>query len=271
MFDELRKIPVFVARDFRMLFTYKLAFSVSFLGIIFNLFYLVFFGSMFGSSNLLSLSDYGGNFISYILIGSIGWGFLWTIMETTSVSLSTEMSLGPLESILLTSTRLSTMMISYSIYGSLFGIMIMVTLIVVGFFLFGITVFATATIYTLIIFVLSMVMMTGFGMIFGGLTIWLKNIGQTVPLIQNIVMFFCGVYFPVSVLPEVVHPVKYCMPFYYSIEGLRRSLMPTTSTSEIMFYVLILLFLSILFVLLGLFVLKIGITKAKKDGTLAFY
>jgi len=271
MFDEIRKIPYFAARNFRMLYTYKLAFSASIIGIVFNLFYLVLFGSMFGISNLQSISNYGGDFISYLLIGSIGWSFLWSIMDATSVSLSQEMSLGPFESILLTPTRLSTLMLSYSLYGCFFGFIILVVLMVVGFFLFGISVFASATILTLIIFVLSVSMMIGFGMIFGGLTIWLKQIGETVTLLQNVALFFCGVYFPIAVLPELFQPIAQYVPFYYSIEGLRISLIPSTPASEIYYFIGVLLILSIIFVLTGLVVLRTGLAKAKRDGSLAFY
>jgi ABC-2 type transport system permease protein len=114
-------------------------------------------------------------------------------------------------------------------------------------------------------------MMMGFGLIFGGLTIWLKNIGQTTPLLQNIVMFFCGVYFPVAVLPTYLQPISKYMPFYYSMEGIRQSLIPSTPTSDLLYYIVVLIFLSDLFILIGIFVLRKCLIKAKKDGTLTFY
>jgi ABC-2 type transport system permease protein len=271
MFEEVKKIPVFLARDFRMLFTYKLAFSMSFLSIVFNLFYLVLFGSMFGTSMLSQLLPYGGDFISYILVGSIGWGFLWSIMSTTTQSLRNEMMIGTLESILLTSTKIETLMFAYTLFGSFFGLLSILLLVLVGLIFFGISVFATANVYTLIIFILSVVMMMGFGMTFGGLTIWLKHIGHTVFLLQNITMFFCGVYFPITVLPSALQPIARYIPFYYSIEGLRRSLLPSTSLSEMLFYILVLLFLSMFFMALGIYVLHKGLIKAKKDGSLMFY
>ncbi|HEC80985.1 MAG TPA: ABC transporter permease [Thermoplasmatales archaeon] len=271
MLEELKKIPVFILRDLRILFTYKLAFSMSFLSILFNLFYLVLFGSMFGSTILPILSPYGGNFIYYILVGSVGWGFMWSIMSATSTSVSTEMMMGTLESILLTSTRVSTIMLSYAIFGGLFGLISVAILLFVGFFVFGIAVLSAATMYTLIIFILSTVMMVGFGIMFGGLTIWLKNIGDTVPFIQNVTMFFCGVYFPVEVLPKFLQPVAHFMPFYYSIEGVRKSLLPTTSFSEIFFYVEVLLCLAVITVVVGMLILRKGVDKAKKEGSLAFY
>jgi len=271
MLEELRKIPIFIVRDFRILFSYKLAFSMSFFSIIFNLFYLVLFGSMFQSGVIPALDPYGGDFIHYILVGSIGWGFLWSIMSATSSSLSTEMMLGTLESIMITRTKLFTMMVSYSIFGAFFGLISIGVLLSVGYFLFDISIFGSATIYTAIVLLLSALMMMGFGMIFGGLTIWLKNIGETVPLLQNIVMFFCGVYFPITVLPGIIQPIANYMPFYYSIEGLRRSLNPLTPESEMMFFIYVLLTLAVTFIVVGIIVLQLCLKKAKRDGSLTFY
>ena len=271
MISELRKMGVFIARDFRILFSYKLAFSMSFMGIVFTLFYLVLFGSMFESVEISALLPYGGDFIQYVLVGSIGWGFLTSIMGSTAGALRSEMQIGTLESILLTPTKIFTMIISYSLFGSFFGLLTMAVLLIVGYFFFGIAAFAGASIFTLIIFILSMMTMTGFGLLFAGLTIWLKNIGTTVAIFQNISMFFCGVYFPLSVLPEVVRPIHYVIPFYYSIEGLRVSLIPGSNFSDLWPYIGPLIGFSILFIIVGLFVLNYGLKKAKKDGSLMFY
>jgi len=255
MLNELRKISIFIKRDFRMLFTYKLAFTVSLLSIIFNLFYLLLFGSMFGSRD----------------VGSVGWSFLTNIMNSTAFSLRTEMMMGTLESILITPTKIHTVIFGYVLFGCFFGLLSMGVLIVVGIFCFGVTAFATANIFTLIIFILSTIMMMGFGMIFSGLTIWLKNIGDTIPIILGVSMFFCGIYFPIQVLPEFLQPVAKFIPFYYSIEGIRKSLIINTSTHELMGYIVILSVLAITFIALGIFILHKGLIKAKKDGSLAFY
>ena len=270
MINELRKIGAFLERDFRMIFTYKLAFSTMFSSTIFNLVYLVLFGTMFGQKVPNALSIYGGDFISYLLVGSIGWGFLWSISGATSASLTSEMMEGTLESILLTRTSPLTLIVSYMIFGCFFGLLSMGILLVVGWFCFGVAVFSNANIYTIIIFSLSILLMAGFGLIFAGLTIWAKNIGQLVPLVQNIAMFFCGVYFPISVLPECLQPIAKFVPFYYSIEGLRLSLAPAR-TIDILDHVWKLLVLSILFIILGIYTVNKGLVKAKKDGSLAFY
>lgn len=271
MLNEFHKIIDFIKRDFKIMYTYKLAFYTSFITVVFNLFYFIFFGSMFGSRFLAELNPYGGDFISYLIVGSMGWGFLWGIMGTTASSIRSEMMMGTLESLMLTSTKLSTMMISYTIFGSFFGLITMGILTAIGYFFYGIVIFANASIFTIIIFFLSGTMMMGFGMLFGGLTIWLKNVGGTIPLIQNISMLFCGVYFPLTVLPYYLQPIGKFIPFYYSIEGLRLSLVPSTSFNEMIFFVIILLILSVFSVSIGLFTTKKALKKAKKDGSLTFY
>jgi ABC-type polysaccharide/polyol phosphate export permease len=259
-----------------MLFTYRLAFYTTFVSTVFNLFYLIVFGSMFltsGNSSVEALSAYGmqNDFISYIIIGSIGWGFLWSITSTTGSSLRSEMMMGTIESILLTPTKLYTMMVSYAIFGGLFGALSISIIFVIGYAFFGVTAFATATIFTVVLFFLSILMMFGIGMIFSGLTIWIKNIGETIPLVQSFCLFFSGVYFPVTQLPEIFQPVAKFIPFYYSIEGLRLSLISTTPASELIEFVVILAILAILSIVIGLITLKKGLKKAKKEGSLGFY
>jgi ABC-2 type transport system permease protein len=114
-------------------------------------------------------------------------------------------------------------------------------------------------------------MMLGIGMIFSGLTIWQKNIGQSLPLIQGITLLFSGVYYPIQQLPEVLQPISKIIPFYYSVEGLRLSLIPNTSSEEMLQIIIILTVLTIAFLIIGVFAIKMGLKNAKKQGSLAFY
>lgn len=274
MLNEIKKIFVIIKRDMRVYFTYKLAVSMAFLSILFNFFYMVLFGSMFEAGVISVVTQtYGANFnyISYILIGSIGWGFMWSIMSQTSESIRSEMELGTLESLMLTPTSIYTMIVAYTLFGCFFGFLSIIGLLLIGLVFFDINVLATMTIFTPIVLVLSIILMTGFGMILGGLTLWIKNIGETAPLIQSVAMFFCGVYFPIAILPGFLKDIAPIVPFYWSIEGLRQSLNPQASTSYLINCSLILVFLCVIFLIIGAYVLHRGLMKAKKDGSLSFY
>ncbi len=266
MIREIKKIGIIIKRDFKILMTYRLAFSAMFLNMIFNLFYFILFGSMFKETTPDALIPYKQDFVTYLLIGSIGWSFLWTVMSSSSIALRNEMMIGTLESILLSSTSLLTIVIAYTIFGCFMGLISTVIFLSVGYFIYH--AYFMANMYTLLIFLVSIIMMAGLGMIFSGLTIWIKNIGQTIPLIQNISMFFSGVYFPVSILPKYLQGVAKFVPFYYSIEGMRISIV---SPSESIQYLVILILISSIFVILGIYSLRKGLEKAMKEGSLAFY
>jgi len=271
MLEELRKIYAFLVRDLKIMFTYKLALSATFLQALFNLFYLILFGSMFGSRYLAILAPYGGDFISYILIGSIGWGFMWSIMESVVTLIRMEMEVGTLESILLTPTSIYTISIAYTISGTIFGFLSMVIILLVGYFIFDINILSNVNIFTVIVLVLSGVLMAGFGMLLGGLTIWTKQIGDITPLLQGVTMFFSGVYFPTSLLPHPFQAIANFIPFYYSIEGLRQSLNCGKISYDLIQTLLIIASFATIFVVLGLYTLRVGLMRAKKEGTIVFY
>lgn len=271
MITELKKIWPLIRRDLQIYFSYKLAVSMAFFSILFNFIYMVLFGSIFEEEIVPILAQYGGNFISYLLIGSVGWGFIWSIMSQIAESLRTEMELGTLESIILTPTSIYTVIISYAIFGSFFGLLVIMGLLLIGYILFGINVFVSINLYTILILLLSLLIMIGMGMILGGLTFWVKNIGQTAPLLQSIAMLFSGIYFPITVLPEFIQPIALINPFYWSIEGLRMSLVQKISIYKINTIILILNLFSFIFLAIGAYTLRLGIKKAKKEGTLSYY
>jgi ABC-2 type transport system permease protein len=268
-YKELKKVFYFVQRDMRILFTYRIAFFSMFTSIFFSLFNLVLFGAMFGVTELTSLTFYGGNYISYIIIGSIGWGFMWAIAGATSNALRSEMAMGTLEAVMSTPTRMTTLVLSYTIYGLIFGFISIIVTVFVGIGLFGMGMLGTLSLATVVIFVLMVVMMAGIGMTFGGLTIWSKNVDQLIGISQSVAMFFSGVYFPISVLPSVLRPVSNVMPFLYPVEGLRRSLIP--GASDVWVYAAITAAVSLSLLSVGYLVLRHGIRKAKRDGSLSYY
>ncbi len=267
---EIKKTIYFVERDFRVLMSYRLAFIMMFSSIFFNLIYLVFFGSMFGDATPTVLKPYGGDYISYILVGSVGWGFMWSIAGATSTSLRNEMMLGTLESLVLTGTSITTVMISYMLFGALFGLISIALIIGVGIALLGVSALSGATLATAALFALSVVMMGGLGMVFGGLTMWVKNVGRAFPLFQNFSMIFAGVYFPLAVIPASIRWVAKVLPFYYVIEGIRLSLIPDKMPLAWHYAVVTGVFSAVM-ISLGLISVRVGFDRARKEGTLTFY
>ena len=266
----LRKLYVFVKRDFLMLFTYKFAMVFNYVQMIMNLFLFVLFAGMFGERMLVMLEPYGGDFIQYILVGSIGWGYLWSAMGAASGSIQQEMMRGTFEPIFLTPTSPFVIVIAYTIWGLIMGTFSLLIHLAIGFFVFNVQLTGNVVL-AIGLMGLSVLMMIGFGLMVAGLNVFLKQIGAMVSVVQSVSLFLCGVYFPLSVLPEIIQPLGKILPFYYSIMGLRLSLSETSSLSDIMPYIWIILVMAIISLSVGAFLFKQGLNRARKEGTLAYY
>lgn len=261
---------MFIKRDFLVLFTYKFAMLFNYAQMIMNLFLFILFAGMFGNRMPAVLEPYGGDFISYILIGSIGWTYIWGAMGAASGSIQQEMVQGTFEPIFLTPTSPYVIVLAYTVWGLLMGTFSMITLVLIGVFVYNVEI-AGDMLLAFGLMGLSVVMMVGFGLMVAGLNVFLKQVGSFVSVVQAVSLFLCGVYFPIEVLPEIIRPLSRILPFYYSIAGLRMALSDKASVSDVMPYFWILLILAVVAVTAGTYLFRRGLNRARREGTLAYY
>lgn len=268
----LRKIYVFIKRDFLMMVTYKFAMLFNYVQMIMNLFLFVLFARMFGDRTLTVLESYGGggDYISYILVGTIGWGYIWSAMGAASGSIQQEMVRGTFEPIFLTPTSPFVIVIAYTIWGLFLGTLSMMFFLSFGIVVFDVQITGNA-LAAIVLMSLSVVMMVGMGLIVAGLNVFLKQVGSLVSVVQGISMFLCGVYFPIEVLPQIIQPAAKVLPFYYSMMGLRAALSENATFSQITMYFWILLVMAVVSMVIGVYLFNMGLDRARKEGTLAYY
>lgn len=252
------------------MFTYKFAMVFNYAQMVMNLFLFVLFAEMFGERMLPLLEQFGGDYIQYILVGSIGWGYIWSAMGAASGSIQQEMMRGTFEPIFLTPTSPFVIVIAYTIWGLFMGTISMVIFLTLGLLVFNVTLTGNA-LMAVVLMGLSVLMMIGFGLMVAGLNVFLKQVGSMVSVVQGIAMFLCGVYFPLEVLPDAIRPVGRVLPMYYSITGLRMALSDQATIQDIMWYFWLLLILAAVALVVGTFFFKKGLNRARREGTLAYY
>lgn len=253
-----------------MLSTYKFAMFTNYLNMIMNLFVFLLFAEMFGSRALASIGFFGGDPISYIIIGSICWGYLWATVVSISGAVVDEISTGTFEAIFLTKAPLYAMITAHIIFSLIVTTVPMILLLAIG------TTFLNVTIggnyfFALLILGLSIIIAVGLGLAVAGLNLVSKKIGPVVPTIQSISLFFCEVYFPISVLPQSVQPISEFIPFYYVMKGWRIALSPTFHFGLIWQYLVTLGCLGMAAIIGGIFIFEHSLKRARKEGTLAYY
>ncbi len=266
----LRKLYVFIKRDFLMMFTYKFAMIFNYAQMVMNLFLFVLFAEMFGERMLPMLEQFGGDYIQYILVGSIGWGYIWSAMGAASGSIQQEMMRGTFEPIFLTPTSPFVIVMAYTIWGLFMGTISMGIFLTLGLLVFNVTLSGNGFM-AIVLMGLSVLMMIGFGLMVAGLNVFLKQVGSVVSVVQGVAMFLCGVYFPLEVLPDAIRPVGKVLPMYYSITGLRMALSDQATMQDIMWYFWLLLILATVALGVGTYFFKKGLNRARREGTLAYY
>ncbi len=176
--------------------------------------------------------------------GLIAMTVLFSTTAAEAVVINFELRLGSLERLLLAPISLPTVLLGKVLGGTVFGL-IMATIVTVGSVLiFGLH---PNILYLILILIPSLLVFSSLGAL---LCVLVKEVFEAQTLLnlpRFIMIFLCGVVYPVSAMPVALQYVSYIIPLTYTVDGLKHSF---SATSSIMFLVDVL-------VLVGFFILFI--------------
>src|SRR5579859_471281 len=160
------------------------------------------------------------DYIGYIAIGTIVW--MWQNMALWSIgfALREEQMRGTLESNWLTpAPRLWFLLGS----GAMHGLVMITFLVIAGleFVLFFGMRFNGSPLLVGLLLLAAMPSIYGLGFAFASLVLAAKEAHAFVFLVRGLVMIFCGISYPISVLPGWMQSVAAWLPQTYVIHGLR--------------------------------------------------
>ena len=275
-FTSIKKVSLFIKRDFIMMWSYKFAFFISYLYMFLFIFIFIALGTWatsFGDAGTpFGGAHYegGGGFILFILLGSIGWSYQWSIASAGSAAVRKEMMMGTIESIFQTPTSLFTVITSYTVFGMFNGTLQMLIYLGAAYLFFDVDI-AGSWPYGIIILLLSVLMMFGLNLLFSGLNIHIKQIGSVIPLLQMFSLFLCEVYIPLSLLPHGMQVLAKLLPFYHAINSLRTVLAVEVTFDVFLQKFLLMSCLAGGFLIVGALFFRYAVRKAKENGNLSYY
>lgn len=261
----------FLRRDWRIQLSYRTAFALQLLGVLFNLLLFYFLSALIGDAAAPYLVDYGGDYFAFVLIGLAFAGYFGVGLRSFASNLREAQTTGTLEAMLLTPTRLSTVILSSSLYD--YGL---VTFQVVAYLVFGATLFGVRFNgnwpAALLILALTIVAMTSIGIIAASFIMVLKRGDPVTWLFGNALQLLGGVYYPIGVLPGWLQAPARLLPITYALGAMRKALLNGASIRELLWPDLGALFLSCLVLVpLSLLSFRAAVHRAKVDGSLAHY
>jgi len=265
-----RKAFVFLKRDLLINASYKFAFLFDLGSIIFSVLTFFFVARLFGEKALIYLTNYGGDYFSFVLIGIAFSGYLSTAMNSFCQTISEEQAYGTLEAIILSPTKISTLVICGSIWNFLFTSLRIIVYLILGWLFFGLDLSKINLVSSMIILILTIISFSSLGIISAGLVLVLKRGDPINWLFNGLSRFLGGVYFPISILPLWVQKISLFLPLTHSLEGVRKSLILGTSIKELTPQIFMLSIYILIFLPLGILGFKAAIKRAKKDGSLIY-
>jgi ABC-2 type transport system permease protein len=265
---SLRKPLAFVKRDLSLMLSYRLSFFLQFFGIFFSVLMFFFIARLFGQAATPYLAAYGGDYFSFVLVGIAFSGYLGVAMGSFSSSIRRGQMMGTLEVMLVTPTRLSTILVSSSLWSFAFTSLRIVVYLVVGALVFGVNLSHANWLAALLIQVLTILSFGSLGIISASFIMAFKQGNPLNMVLGTASSLLGGVYYPITVLPVWLQPFSHLLPITYSLRAMRLAVLQGYSLSALAPDVLILAVFAIVLFPLSLVAFRLGVQKAKMEGSL---
>src|SRR5919106_1156578 len=173
------------------------------------------------------------DFIGYIVIGTTVWMWQNIVLWDVGFSLRNEQMRGTLESNWLSPTWRFSYLLGHT-GPQIISMLMFITITAIEFgLLFGIRLNGSP--WMILLMMLAAVpSIYGLGFAFASLVITVKEANAFVFLIRGLVMIFCGITFPISLLPGWMQSFAMWLPPTYLIHGMRAAAFSNAGITELL-------------------------------------
>jgi ABC-2 type transport system permease protein len=210
------------------------------------------------------------NFIGYIVVGTTVWMWQNIVLWDVGFALRNEQMRGTLESNWLSPTWRFSYLLGHTgpqlITMTMF---ILITALEFGLF-FGVRLHGSPWLALLVMFA-SIPAVYGLGFAFASIVITAKEAHTFVFLVRGLVMIFCGITFPISLLPGWMQTIAQWLPQTYMIHGMRAAAFANASLAELWPDLRTLLLFGAFWLTLGYLMFRRMERRARQTGAIGQY
>lgn len=209
-------------------------------------------------------------YVGYIAVGTMIWMWQNIVLWAVGYSLRNEQMRGTLESNWLSPTWRFAYLLGSSIPQMVSMLMLMLVSGLEYAFLFQVD-FSGSLWLTLLVILAAIPSVYGLGFAFASVVITLKEANAFVFLVRGIVMIFCGITYPLAILPEWMQSVAQWLPQTYIIHAVRTAALSTEGFSAIAFDLKMLVLFGLFWLALGYFLFNMMERRARQTGAIGQY
>lgn len=258
----------FVKRDLRTQISYRLSTLLLVLGILFSVSSFFFVARLMGEAARPYLNEYGGDYFAFVLIGIAFGGYQSVGLFTFSSAIRAGQTQGTLETMLVTPTRLETILFASALWNFLQSSVQVALYLVIGVFVFGAPLGRPNLGTALLTLVLSITAFSGLGILSASFIMVAKRGDPINFVFATLSSLLSGVYYPVAVLPGWLQSLSAFLPMTHSLRAMRLALLegasPARTARELGFLALF----TVLILPAALLAFRWALRRARADGSL---
>ena len=267
----LAKVWAFVCRDFKLQTSYRLAFFFQVFGILFSVAGFYFVALLFGDAAVPHLQLYGGDYFAFVLVGIAFMRYQSVAMGTFSATIRTGQMMGTLEAMLVTPTRLFTILLSSSLWSFAFTSIQVLFYLLLGVVVFGVDLGHANVAAAAVVQILTILVFSGIGILSASFTMVFKQGDPINFLFGSVSTLLGGVLYPITVLPAWLQPVSYLLPLTYSLSAMRRAILLGDPLGALMPDLLPLVLFAVVLLPMSFVAFGYAVRRAKIEGSLTQY
>ena len=226
---QLRALFVIARKDWKVFWRYPLNAASNIFQPIIWITPVYFMGKAFSTNGqALGFAAYSGtgDYMSFILLGTVLSNFILTVFWGMGYALKQDMDAGVLESNWLTPVSRLLILVGRTLTSLLTTAITSLIMLVLAGALFGFR--PTGNTFAAILTALPMLVgLYGFGFAFAALVLLMREANTLVDVSSFLVQGFSGVNFPVQSLPAWLVPVALALPLTYGLDAVRGWLLHT--------------------------------------------
>jgi ABC-2 type transport system permease protein len=165
------------------------------------------------------------NYVAYLLIGSNTFTIVSTAFWIVAYWLRFEQETGTLEAIYLTPTSTTTLAAGIAMYSAVRGLTGAIPSYLIGCLVFRVNPFEGDVLLALVFILAGLIPLYGVSMLFGAVVLKVKESNALVGLMQWVVSFLMGIFFPVAVMPRFLQYIALLFPPTWMTNGVRSALL----------------------------------------------
>ena len=165
------------------------------------------------------------NYVAFLLIGSNVFSLVSNAFWHIAYWVRFEQETGTLEAVYLTPTSSRVLASGVAIYSVTRGLIAALLAYIIGCLVFSVNPFDGNVLMALAFIFVGLIPLYGIAMLFGALVLKVKESNALIGLMQWVVAFLMGIFFPVAVMPFWLRTIALLFPPTWMTNGVRSALL----------------------------------------------